>query len=121
MSEKRDVLRQEIRECKDIKKEPLEVPEWGQRVDVWGLTTLQRSTLFESARTGEGEKTDSRLLFPLLVVEATYLPGTEERLFDASDIDWLNTKSAGATGRIAQAILRLSGLTKEEVDQIKKG
>jgi hypothetical protein len=115
-------LRLAIRECDDIKREIMPVPEWKQTMEIRGLTTGERGDVFDRARTdATGEHTDPRLLFPLVMIAACYVPETNEKLFEDGDIDWLVQKSAGVTARIASAILRLSGLRPEEVEAIKKG
>jgi hypothetical protein len=120
MSELRDKIRGQIREAKDLRRETVEIPEWGVTLEVQSLTTMQRSELFEGAR-GAGDRVDSRILFPSLVIATSMVPGTDEPVFDSGDMDWLNTKSAGATGRVATLALKLSGLSDEEVKEIKKG
>jgi hypothetical protein len=115
-------LRTAIRECDDIKREIMPVPEWKQTMEIRGLTTGERGDVFSRARVDvAGEQTDPRLLFPLVMIAACYVPETGEKLFEDGDIDWLVQKSAGVTARIASAILRLSGLRPEEVEAIKKG
>jgi len=121
MSEKRDAMRETIKAADDIRRRVVLVPEWGNtEVEVRGLTTYQRSDLTEKSRLGD-ENVDTRIFFPSIVIMTTHVPETGEALFVAEDVDWLNGKSAAATGMIATVALEISGLSKEEVAKIKKG
>jgi hypothetical protein len=94
-------------------------------VEVRGLNTYERTSVFENAKTGvidaDGEaRIDSRRLLPAIVIATAHVPETGEALFGAEDEDWLNGKSAMATGLLFGAATELSGISKAEVDRIKK-
>jgi len=121
MSEKRDKMREAIKAADDIRRRIVLVPEWGDmEVEVRGLSTFQRADLYEKSKQGE-DSVDSRVFYPTVVIASAHVPETGEALFDPEDIDWLNSKSASATGVIGTVALELSGLSKGEVDKIKKG
>jgi len=116
-------LREQIHQAPDILEEPVEVPEWSVTVLVRGLSGHERdafeNSLLLKKKKGkpEIETTDIRAK---LAVQSTYTLDGKERVFSASDIDWLTNKSARALQRIVGVAQRLSGITDEDVEELAK-
>lgn len=112
---------QEIRDAiiaKDVIKREIVLVN-GEEVEVRGLTTLQRSNIWEQATDAE-DNVDTRILYPVLTIECAFVPGTEEKVFRLEDVDCIQGLSAEATNTIALTAIRLSGLSAKEVARIKK-
>lgn len=117
-------LRQKILNFPDIKKETLHVEEWDVDVEVWGLTSAERAKCVEAAtivvdeEKGTTEVSDTGILIPLVIAGA-HDPETKALIFGEADRDALGGKNAKAVQRIAQAVLRLSGMSQTEQEKIK--
>ncbi len=120
-------LRAKALKAKDIKTERLAVPAWDCEFEIRGLTGAQRSAMVARATvTTKGEdgddvsSVDSKILNPLLIVASCYDPETGERVFEDSDADAIDQKSAEAIDLVTNTILRINGMTKEEKKAIAK-
>lgn len=105
-------LRDRILAADDIPSEMVTVPEWGLDVLVKGMTGADRASLLERAVNPDGAVSFSRF-YPEVVIATAHDPATDARLFDEADRDLLMQKSGAALDRVAQAGLRLSGMTDE--------
>ncbi|MDB4948896.1 MAG: 66, gp66 [Gemmatimonadetes bacterium] len=112
-------LRSRILEAVDIRRETVEIPEWGTAVEVRGLTGTQRAKLMKTGFDAKGAA-DFEKLYPELIISSTFDPATGEAVFSEADRDALNGKSGAALERIAQAAMRLSGLTPDAAEQAEK-
>lgn len=112
-------LRDKILNAKDIKTELVVIEEWDTTVEVKSLTAKKRARIIGEAMDGKG-KMDFEKLYPDLVISSTYDPETHEPVFQMADRDALNEKSGGALEKIAQVVLKLSGLDKESVQIAEK-
>ena len=112
--------RSAILEAKDSKTESVEVPDWGGSVNVKGLTGNERDSWEQrlvDARKGNTGKIDIRLLKVRFVI-ACCINGEGVKLFNDSDAEALNQKSAKAIQIIYDVGQRLSGLSNEEAEKI---
>ena len=62
---------------------------------------------------------DLAKLYPEIVVECTYVPGSGEKVFKSGDITELNNKAAGPVAQIADLAVELSGMGREAIDDAK--
>jgi len=120
-------LREQILSVKDIKTERIEVPDWGVEFDVRGLTAAERANIKLASQVSERDdegavmtRTDEAIMYPLLIIAATYDPATGQRVFGDADRDALKEKSAGVLEDVAMVICRLSGITSESEKAIRK-
>ena len=111
-------LREKILQAKDLQEQLVDIPEWGVKVLVKGLTGAQRARL--ASATGPGGKPDFEKIYLETVILATYDPETGERIFSPSDRDALGEKSGAALDHIAQVALRLSGMAPEALAEAEK-
>ncbi|ANZ42495.1 hypothetical protein BBK82_04985 [Lentzea guizhouensis] len=115
--------RDEILSAVDITTEDVDVPEWGGRVRVRGLTGTDRDR-FESAmlnRNGKGNarhqvNTDN---FRARLVMASVVDEDGRRMFSERDVRALGEKSAAALDRVMTVAMRLSGLTQKDADELE--
>lgn len=112
-------LRERILSASDIRRETVQVPEWGVAVEVRGLTGAQRAKLMKNGFDARGTA-DFEKLYPELLIVSSFDPQTGEPVFTEADRDALNAKSGSALERVAQAAMRLSGLSPEAAEQAEK-
>lgn len=125
---KADEIRAKILSCEDIKTEIIFIEAWGVDVEVRGFTAKKRAEIYRKARTiipgTKGRQivdVDLAKLYPEIVVESTYVPGTGELVFKSGDIGELNSKAAGPIAQIADLAVELSGMGQEAIDDAKNG
>lgn len=110
-----------ILEADDLVHEDVEVVEWGGWVRVRGLTGAERdryeASLFSDVK--KGSKPDMRNIRAKLVVMC--LTNEEgQRIFSFNDVEKLGKKSAKALDALFAKAQELSGLRKEDVEELQK-
>ena len=105
-------LRDQILNADDRKSEIVDVPEWGCELEVRSLTGAQRAAFMEAAFDLETGQPDFARIYPTLIIQTCHDPETGEPVFEATDRDVLNTKSAAVTERLAKAAMELAGLSE---------
>jgi len=119
MGEQKKSLRDICFEADDIKREIVHLPEWGMKIEARTISAEDYAWLTVIAN--ESGRTDYRSLFPDIVVAGSYVPGDgDEKVFKPEDAEKLKKKSNAPMKRLADAILRLSGMSAEGVDELKK-
>lgn len=115
------LTRDQILESQDIQEEIVEVPEWGGSVKVRGMTGIERDQFESSIMKGKGKNIQLNWtnIRAKLVVN-TVINGDGSRLFTDGDIAALGKKSASALDRVFDVAQRLSGITKEDVEELAK-
>ncbi len=120
-------LRAKALAAKDIKSELLTIPAWDCTFSIRGLTGAERASIIERATVkgtdAAGEETSSvssTIINPLLLVASCYDPDTGERVFEPTDADALNQKSAEVIDLVTAVVLRLNGMSKAEHTAIEK-
>ena len=113
MSNKR-LTREEILNVKDIKKEEVFVKEWNGTVLVQSLSGKKRSEIMDYAMNDKGKLISGRL-YPALMVA-----GVVEPEFTRPDSDALLGKNSGALERVCKVIMRLSGISSDDLDETGK-
>lgn len=112
-------LREKILGASDIRREQVHVPEWDATVEVRGLTGTQRAKLMKTGFDSRGV-VDFEKLYPELLIASVFDPAGGEAVFSEADRDALNGKSGSALERVAQAAMRISGLSPEAAEQAEK-
>ncbi|MEA4884256.1 MAG: hypothetical protein VB144_11495 [Clostridia bacterium] len=112
MADETRSLADEILDMDDIPSETVEVPEWGKRLLVRGLTGAQRAKLAKT--TDEKGKVDVERIQPELIIYSVYDPETNQPVFKPTHRDRLNGKFGKALDRLTTAALRVSGLTGDD-------
>ena len=113
--------RDQILAAQDIERELVSVPEWGGEVWVYGLTgaELDQFQLEITRMKGQKAEVDLANVRSKLAALAMRDDGGK-RLFSDADVDVLSQKSARPLARVFDAAQRLSGLTADEVERIRK-
>ncbi len=116
------LTKDEILKIRDLKVEPIDIPEWGGVVYVRGMTGEERdkfeSSIVQMAAGGE-QKINMKNVRARM---ACYTLCDEDgnRLFFDSEINELAKKSALALQRIFEVAQRLSGIGQVEMDSLLK-
>lgn len=112
--------RDAIRSCNDLKRELVNVPEWGGDVYVRELSVAELQGYLMMMREGQSDisnidtskmdiaKTMTKLVIYCVVDE------DGNRLFTMDDAEWLEGKSVKALKRVASVAQRLSGMGEED-------
>lgn len=112
-------IREQILAARDIRSETVAVPEWGVTVEVRGLTGTQRARLMKNGFDARGA-VDFERLYPELIIASVFDPETGEPVFGDADREALNAKSGAALEQVAQAAMRISGLSPDSGAQAEK-
>ena len=112
-------LRDTILSVQDTQKQTVEVPEWGVTVEVRGMTGVQRSAFVEACVDPKTGMPMFARVYSQIIIACTYDPETGVQVFEPTDRDVIDSKSAAATERIAKVALTLSGLTEDEAEKAK--
>jgi hypothetical protein len=115
------LTRDQILESNDIQEEIVEVPEWGGTVTVRGMTGDERDKFESTVMHGKGKniQLNWRSIRAKLVAN-TVVNGDGGRMFSDQDVTKLGKKSARALDRVFDVSQRLSGITKEDVEDLAK-
>ena len=108
----------QILKAEDLKKEKVNVPEWGGEIYVRTMTGTERDS-FEQEIVNTDESANLKNIRARLCV-LTIIDDKGNRLFDANDIEALGRKSALVLDRIFQVAQRLNGITSEDVEELAK-
>lgn len=112
-------IRDQILAKQDIPSETVEVPEWGVKVEVRGMTGAERTRIMDKATQTAGD-VNLQFVYPEIVIATAFDPESGEQVFKPNDRDALLAKSATALDRIAAVGMRLSGFTAESADNLGK-
>ncbi len=111
-------IRDTILSVDDVVSELVDVPEWGVKVEVRGLSVKEQQAFMKSVRKRTGSKTEFELddnkFIIQLVIRTAHDPDTGEPVFEQADADMLAGKSAKAVNRIHAVAARLSGFADED-------
>jgi CRISPR/Cas system CSM-associated protein Csm3 (group 7 of RAMP superfamily) len=112
-------LRKTILEIDDIQKEIVTVPEWGNiKIEVRSIDSKTRARILQ--RASKDGALNLERWFPELVVATAHDPDTGEKLFEAADVDALNSKNGNAINRISTVAQRLAGMMEADVEDAKQ-
>ena len=114
--------KQDILQARDVKIEKVEVPEWGGTVFVRSLSAAERGLIEEAAakfKESKGKDSFARM-FTVKFASLTICDEEGNRLFDDKDLAALQQKNAAAVARVAEAAQKLSGFTKEDLEELEK-
>jgi len=111
-------LRKTILEADDIESEIIDVPQWGIKVEIRGMSSKERAKLLKS--TSVNGEVDFDRWFPDLIIATAHDPETGDKIFEPADREALNAKSGAAITKLAEAASRLSGLGEADVEAAKE-
>jgi len=110
------LTKEQILQADDRRMEEVEVPEWGGKVMVRGLTGTERDE-FETELLAAGRRGDYRGVRAKLVVRSI-VDAAGAPLFTRADIDELGNKSGVALDRVFAVAQRLSGLRQKDIEEL---
>jgi len=113
------LTKEQIFEVKDLKTEKVHIKEWNGDVFVRTLTGAERDKFEKSIFNIDTNKRTFENLRAKLVV-AVCVDEEGNQLFSEKDISALGKKSAHALDKIFEVGQRLSGITKDDVDDMSK-
>jgi hypothetical protein len=110
----------DILEAKDIESEAVEVPEWGGKVMVYGLTAGEKD-LYEEGMISEAKGKTVTLADATARLCALCIRDDKgKHVFAMHDITSLSNKSSKALNRVSKVAQRLSGMGKDDIEEIVK-
>ena len=115
------LTREQILDAQDLQTEVVEVPEWGGSVKVQGMTGRERDA-FEAEiidRKGKDFSVNMQNIRAKLVV-LSLVNGDGQHVFNDKDVFALGKKSAIALDRVFTVAQELSGISKEDVEELAK-
>jgi hypothetical protein len=111
-------IRQKILESNDIKTEIVEVPEWGVKIEIRGLSGGRRAKVVEAVSNKENPNLIE--MYALMVIETAFDPESHQQIFRLADKEALMDKNAGILERLAAKAMALSGLNDEAEQEAEK-
>jgi hypothetical protein len=115
------LTREAILNAPDIQVEDVDVPEWGGKVRVRGLTGAERDAFEQSIMEQRGRDMSLNLRnIRAKLVALSVVDEQNNRIFSDADVKALGQKSAVALQRVFEVAQRLSGLRNEDVEELAK-
>ena len=110
--------RDQILDQEDLKTEIIDVPEWGGKVKIQGMTAFARDR-FESSLVGKNGGTNLVNIRAKLAA-ASIVDDAGELMFSEKDIEKLGKKSASALQRVFNCSQKLNGISDGDVEELAK-
>ena len=115
--------KQDIVQAQDIVLEKVEVPEWGGAVYVRSISAKERGLIEEGAakykeqkgKDGSFARTFTVRLAGLAICDELGVP-----FFKEGEVELLAQKNAAVVARISEVAQRLSGFSKEDLEELEK-
>lgn len=115
---KRFLSRTDILAYKDLRREPVWIPEWDGHVYVRMLTAKERDEIQAIWNKGTDEEKDTILPeFRYTVIRMTAVDEEGDPLFTKADVEELEKKSAVALERILDAALAISKMKRDSLEK----
>ena len=115
------LTRDQILAAQDLKTEEVKVPEWGGSVRVRSLDGAERDEFEQQMLETRGANTRVNMRNSRArLVAASVVDEQGKTLFTPADVEKLGGKSAKALNRVFEVAQRLSGLTREDVEELAK-
>lgn len=115
--------KQDILQARDVVKEMLEVPEWGGTIYIRSISAAERGLIEEGAarfKESKGKNDTFARTFTVKMVSMSVCDENGQRLFEDKDIALLQQKNAAVISRIAEVAQRLSGFSKQDLEELEK-
>ena len=103
-------LRDTILTANDLDESIEDVPEWGVKVTMRGMTAKQRIELVDRAPKDKG------YMYSDILIELAHDPETGDQIFEKADREALSGKSGGVQERLALVALTLSGVSTDDAE-----
>ncbi|MEO5366068.1 MAG: hypothetical protein H7831_06885 [Magnetococcus sp. WYHC-3] len=106
-------LKEKIKAFDDIRKKKVTVAAWGVEIEFRSMTGMERMTAIQNSLGPDG-KIDQVKFNLYTIISCCFDPATGEKVFSASDVDWLAGKSAQAIEVLVTNSLEVSGLLGDQ-------
>lgn len=116
------LTREAVLNCQDRVTEVVKVPEWGGEINVRSLNGAERDA-FEGSRIAVDKKGTIQVRVENIRARLVALAACDDngaRIFTDEDVKALGFKNASALSRVYDVAARLSGITKEDIEDIAK-
>ena len=113
--------REQILASTDLRKELVDIPEWGGSVYVRVMTAAERDKLdarYIQRKGQNGQRSFEN--FRAEMVVTTVVDDAGQRLFTDADVPQISLKSAAAVERIFNVASRLNGLSAKDQEELAK-
>jgi hypothetical protein len=115
------LTRDQILKKRDLPREVVDVPEWGDKVIVRGLTGAERDAFEQSIVDTRGKSGKANLAnIRAKLCVACIVDESGNRLFKAEDAAALGEQSATALQRVFNVAQRLCGMSQSDVEELAK-
>lgn len=112
-------LREKIKNVDDIKKEIISIKPWNCDIEIRTMSAHQRANVLDNVSDDEGNIYHDKLRFQM-ILNSCFDPDTGEQIFKEEDEEWLMKKSFGPIEMISQKIMRLSGISRNSIEDAEK-
>lgn len=115
------LTREGVKTAADLKRERLDVPEWGGYLFVRTMTASEKERWENKQFRTKGKDVEMNMknLTTSLAIE-TCVDENGMKLFTADDVDMLNGKSCVALHRIFEKAMDMNRIAKQDVDELVK-
>lgn len=104
----------DIKNVQDVRSEDVEIPEWGGKIIVSGVTITKGMNLLNQMQDDKGKiDNEKAMLYALLY-------GVTSPKFEESDLVWLKEKSMSSLMKVTEAFMRLSGFDTKAIPEARK-
>lgn len=117
------LTKQDILKVKDSVLERVDVPEWNGEVFLRSITASERGQIEAAAasfRESKGKDSSFARTFTVKIVALSLCDESGARLFSDDEVAQLGQKNARVIARLAEQAQRLSGFSKEDLDELEK-
>jgi len=111
------LTRDAIKSVVDREPTSVNVPEWGGEVLVLPMSGTQRGRMEAKFGVGNPKPDDLRTLKADVIINSA-VDEEGNLLFKPADRDWLLSKSATALDRVFTVIMKSSGMTERDVEDL---
>lgn len=112
------LTKKDILAAQDLKTEVVDVPEWGGKVKVCGLSATDRDG-FENEMFEQSQSPGMKIVRASLCARCI-VDEKNKRLFTDGEVKQLGAKSAVALNRVFKVAQKLCGLREEDVEELAK-
>lgn len=110
----RDDIRARIRKVRPYTSVTVDIPEWDVTVEVRSMTLGDRNDMsIKMIEMGAAGNDDRRSFYPMVIATCTF-DANGDKVWDETDIAWLNSLDAAVLDKIAKPAMELNGFGDEK-------
>jgi len=108
------LTREAILAADDLKRQELDIPEWGDKVFIQMMTAKDRDSFEETRQNNPYSNLRAAMAIKTVVDQ------DGKRLFTDDDLDALGAKCAKALSRVFNVAIEMNHFTEEDVQELEK-